>query len=68
MNEVLDNSTKRAQIEESASNLGWGIGFLVAGAIMVAAQFGLIKNAEWLVSAGVVGLAVHYLYKWYRGS
>ena len=48
--------------ESRAVNLGWGIGLLVAGVIMVAKQLGWISGTDWLLPAVVLGLATKYLY------
>lgn len=48
--------------EERAGQLGWGIGLLVAGGLMIAKQFGWVEGVDWLVPAVIIGLATKHLF------
>jgi hypothetical protein len=52
-----------AERDERASNLGCGIGLLVAGGLLIAREVGWIKGVDWLLPAVIVGLGANYLYR-----
>lgn len=59
---------KNAGIDERAENLGCGFGLLVAGVLLLASQLGWVKGIDWLLPAVIIGMAVNYLYKAFRGK
>jgi len=54
--------------DERAENFGCGIGLLVAGVLLIANELGWIKGVNWVLPAVIIGLAVNYLYKAFRGK